>query len=375
MVKLMSWIKVFFINIILIFALLGMLLLAPPIIVNSYNILKTKNNPIEINNKSSLELYSKYDWAEKFFKEFSEIGSNYYDYITWRLNDYSGDTININEGLRKTNNSKNSINKSQQFWFYGGSTTWGYGVNDKFTYPSLFANATNSYVINFGGTGYIARQSLAYLNNYLVTNNLKDMSGIHVIFYDGVNDIATRCRSETKSISTERQRQLRAQLRTKDSEPFSFKRTFSQLQEFLNGLMRFVNSEVSLKDPKKMYNCVSDKKRAQEIATTLVSTWEATSDLVKSRGGEFTAILQPVAYYSDANVDYLNLQNLNSKNMSEQYNVVYPMILKAVAKSNIQFRDLTKVYDKCNNCYIDFCHVGPQGHQILTAKLVSELID
>ena len=371
----MNWIKVLIINLIIIFALLGVILLAPPIIVGANKILTNTNTTLKNTNKSSLELYSNYDWAEKFFKEFDQIGSKYYDYVTWRFNDYSGDTINIINGLRKSNNNININDQIENYWFFGGSTTWGYGVNDEYTYPSLFARATNNQVINFGGPGYIARQSLAYFNNYLVRNEVRDMSNTHVVFYDGVNDIAERCRSEIKGLGTGRQDQVRTLLQTKSSEPFTFERTFGQLKDFLNAIILIFRSEVSIHASKKMYSCSSNNERAKEIANTLVNTWQVASDLASSRGGKFTAILQPVAYYSDANVGYLKLNSSNDKSMSEQYKAVYPLIIEAATIRNIEFIDLTKIYDDCNNCYIDFCHVGPQGHHILTSRLVYELIN
>jgi len=374
MIKSINWIKVLIINLIIIFALLGMILLAPPVVVGAYKVIGAYKI-LPDTNKSSLELYSNYDWAEKFFKEFNQIRSKYYDYVTWRFSDYNGDTINIINGLRRSDNSININNQIKNYWFFGGSTTWGYGVNDEYTYPSLFARATNNQVINFGGPGYIARQSLAYFNNYLVRNEVRDMSNTHVVFYDGVNDIAQRCRSEIKGLGTGRQDRLRTQLRTKSSEPFTYERTFGQVKDFLNAIIRIFRSEVSIQDSKKMYSCSSNNERAQEIANTLVNTWQVASDLARSRGGKFTAILQPVAYYSDANVGYLKLNSSNDKSMSEQYKAVYPLIIEAANIRNIEFIDLTKIYDDCNNCYIDFCHVGPQGHHILTSRLVYELIN
>ena len=50
----------------------------------------------------------------------------------------------------------------------------------------MFAKLTGTKVTNFGETGYIARQSLAYLNNYIIKNQKLDMKDVNVIFYDGV---------------------------------------------------------------------------------------------------------------------------------------------------------------------------------------------
>ena len=70
------------------------------------------------------------------------------------------------------------------------------------TYPSIFAKLTKSHVTNFGELGYIARQSLAYLNNHVINYSVLDMSNISVVFYDGVNDVNYRCRDEFNGMGT-----------------------------------------------------------------------------------------------------------------------------------------------------------------------------
>ena len=94
---------------------------------------------------------------------------------------------------------------------------------------------------------------------------------------------------------------------------------------------------------------------------------------MKKRGGKFTAILQPVAYIGSANVGYLELNSANDAALSMQYKTVYPLIRQFAAAANIDFVDLSSAYDNCNNCYIDFCHVGPQAHQILVDYLVNSI--
>ena len=59
--------------------------------------------------------------------------------------------------------------------------------------------------------------------------------------------------------------------------------------------------------------------------------------------------------------------------MAMQYKAVYPLIRQFAKAKNIDFVDLSLVYDKCNNCYIDFCHVSPQAHKILVENLVNKL--
>ena len=96
----MSWIKVVSFNMFLTLSLIGMLLLAPPIIFLGYQIVSSKVETMgEI--QSDLDIYSNFDWAEQHFKELSELTISYYDYITWRRDDYSGQTVNITNGIKR----------------------------------------------------------------------------------------------------------------------------------------------------------------------------------------------------------------------------------------------------------------------------------
>ena len=370
----MSWIKIIFTNIFITFSLLGMLLLAPPIAYLFYSQLfnsQTKNSSQD--TRATLDLYSGFEWASTHFNEFSILNTTYFDYITWRRDDFEGDTITIVNGLRATYEPTNLNSNADEYFFFGGSTTWGTGVNDENTYPSIFAKRLSTHVNNFGETGYIARQSLALLTNYFVDKSLSDLSGQHIVFYDGVNDVAHRCRSEISGLGNVREQQIQSVLSSITNEKYSFGKLFEQLTQFLQAVTRRLGMVSASTIASENYACSSDPKRAEEIAKTLVETWQVASDLVIKRGGKFTAILQPVAFIGSANIGYLELTSANDTALSMQYETVYPLIRQFAAAANIDFVDLSSVYDDCNNCYIDFCHVGPQGHQILVDNLVNSI--
>lgn len=370
----LSWIKILFANLFITFTLLGMLLLAPPVAYSIYSLLFS--NQIENSSQDTrarLDLYNGIEWASTHFDEFSKLNTTYFDYITWRRDDFEGETINISDGLRKTYEPTNPNVDADKYLFFGGSTTWGTGVNDNNTYPSIFADRLNTRVTNFGETGYIARQSLSLLTNYILDNSLLDLSGRHIVFYDGVNEVVQRCRSEISGLSTGREQQIQSMLSPKSNKKYSFARLFEQLTQFLQAVTRKLGVAEALSIASVNYNCSSDSSRAEEIARTLVETWQVASDLVTNRGGAFTAILQPVAFIGSADIEYLELNSTNDTALSMQYQAVYPLIRHFAAEANIDFVDLTAAYDSCNNCYIDFCHVGPQAHQILVDNLVNSI--
>ena len=80
-----------------------------------------------------------------------------------------------------------------------------------------------------------------------------------------------------------------------------------------------------------------------------------------------------MAFIGSADIDYLKLTNSEDVALSLQYKAVYPLIRQFAAASNINFIDLSSLYDNCDNCYIDFCHVGPQAHQLLVDSLAKNI--
>ena len=293
----MSWIKVIFLNLFITFSLLGILLLAPPFVyfvysLTSDNATKSSSNDIRAN----LDIYNDIPWAESHFAEFSNLHTTYHDFITWRRDDFEGETINISNGIRETTVPQIQSNNISDYYFFGGSTTWGTGVNDANTYPSIFAQSLETLALNFGETGYIARQSLAFLNNFLVENSMSDLSGRHVVFYDGVNDVMFRCRSEINGLGTGRERQLQKIIFETRNEKYSFAKLFEQLTQSLQIVKRWLSPQNDILVAESTYSCSSDPNRAEEVARTLVETWRIASDLITQRNGNFTAILQPVAF-------------------------------------------------------------------------------
>ena len=187
----MSWIKILFYNCVVLLALVGMLVLAPPIVVGLNkvfirNVWSVRGEDL----RAQLPIYEGVDWAETYFKEIQSISAKYYDFIVWKSDDYSSETINIVDGLRKTVEPQLLNGEQKEVWFFGGSTMWGVGVNDTNTIPSLFSRDAGVKAKNFGGRGYVSRQSYALLaNQYLKSRPIPPLLFRKtVVFYDGAND-------------------------------------------------------------------------------------------------------------------------------------------------------------------------------------------
>lgn len=277
-------------------------------------------------------------------------------------------------GLSRLKVRLSQVWKDLRLGFLGGSTTWGTGLNDEYTYPSMFAIKTGYHVTNFGETGYSARQSLALLSNTYITNTTEEDQSRKrlVVFYDGVNDVAHLCRSEIQGLATNRQSQIQERLEnSSDSYRLSIRATFAQVIFFLSKVVDRLDSKSAT--DQTGYDCDLSPKKSKSIALSLVKTWEQASFLAKANGDEFVAILQPVAFIGKPSLSHLDLSAADSVGLKKQYEAVYPIIKQIASLASINFVDLTDIYDKCDYCYIDFAHVSPNAHEILVDRMINKL--
>jgi hypothetical protein len=90
---------------------------------------------------------------------------------------------------------------------------------------------------------------------------------------------------------------------------------------------------------------------------------------VESYGGTFMPILQPVIYLSDTNKDHLKL----SEALKWQYDTLYPLIIDLMNREFPQlagnFLDLRDALDRDEYFYIDWCHLSPNGNQLVAARI------
>ena len=98
----------------------------------------------------------------------------------------------LSDGSRKTfnNSSCETSPREKIIWIFGGSTTYGYGVEDDQTLPSQLSKklknkGENWCVMNFGrGWYYSSQELLAYTRLISKSNKLPK----YVFFVDGLND-------------------------------------------------------------------------------------------------------------------------------------------------------------------------------------------
>lgn len=133
-------------------------------------------------------VYNDYDRKIKVAYEQGELNEGKTvnkPYYHWKGKEYKSEYVNINQyGRRKT--IKSPVKDAKKVFIFGGSTTWGEGVPDEFTFPSLLQKELGAGydVYNYGEAGFNSVQELNLLLEELAKGNIPD----YVIFYDGIND-------------------------------------------------------------------------------------------------------------------------------------------------------------------------------------------
>ena len=364
----MKLIKILFCNILILFSFFGILLLLPPLVGTIYLKFKNMSDNLENIEIANFPNYIGQNWVQKHFKELKKLNTEYNDFIVWRRKDFKGATINITDGLRHTYVSEN-LTFDNEYWVFGGSAIFGMGSNDYGTLPSVIAKKTNRKVINFGESGYIARQSLALLNDRYIRENSKIKK--IVLFYDGVNDVGSRCLKENDGYSTIRENQINNYLYDVNNK-WSIRRTFKQLEEFLSTVIKKVNySDINYSE--SFYICHLDIQRAKKVARTLVNTWKQAQSISHKNGDYFLAILQPSAFLGNPQTDHLNMQESLYLIRKKQIETVYPLIIEQAKNIGLNFIDLSQVFDGNNYYFIDPVHVSPNAHIIIADKILDKL--
>ena len=330
------------INLLVLFALLGALF--------TYIILRGIEWPEDGSDfRSSLPNYQGIAWAAKHFKEIRELETEYYSYIGWRRKPFSGETINVVGGHRERRTVPQGDAARPLVYFFGGSTMWGSGADDASTIPSLFARETGYRARNFAESGYTAHQNLEMLLRLLQDGHRPDI----VVFYDGVNEVAAKCRSEVGPHSTSREGRFRQQIEAGVGTP-----------SFYLLAVRKVFGPGDTQHGTQ-YDCDTNAAKADAIAAALLHDWQIARTIAEARGIRFYAVLQPVSHFSKTKTEHLRLD----AGLERQYRHLYPKIAAMVQKEG--FASVADAADADEYLYIDFSHLSPNGNLRVARKLAT----
>lgn len=303
--------------------------------------------------------------AQDIFFDYNRIQHHYEPFTGWKTLPYSGKTLHINETGIRTHIPPRPGNKKKSVYFFGGSTMWGEGSDDQHTIPALVNEIKPEYEIqNHAQLAYASRQEL----DALITLYSKNQTPDYVVFYDGVNESAFLCPSEINQLPAHR------------LVPMFRQKLYQSKKEYIKELMGKVFYENILKVAYRYtykptientpYNCASNPAKAKEVAQIMMRNWEMANSLVAQHGGKFLAILQPAAYIGNPKLDHLKLD----EQLRPEYEVVYQEIKKLIAEKEYDWiYDFSDSFDGDHYIYIDFCHVSPNGNEIMAKRIASLL--
>lgn len=304
-------------------------------------------------------------YAKAVFNDYNRVQHRYEPFVGWKTLPYTGQTTHINKnGNRVHVPPAHSEEKDTTVHFFGGSTMWGEGSDDQHTIPALFNKAFPQYeVFNHGQLAYNTRQEV----DALISLYSKKINPDLVIFYDGVNDAAFLCPKEINDLPAHR------------LVPFYRERIYvgrsTLLKEILNktflaNIIQLINRSSDQEKKASPYNCISDPEKAEEIAEIMMRNWELAHEIVTRRGGKFIAVLQPAAFIGNPRIDHLTLD----QDLKENFVAVYNQLkAKIAARNHPWIHDLSAKFDGSEYIYVDFCHVSPNGNEIM-AEAIADII-
>ena len=289
--------------------------------------------------------------------------ADYRSHVGWRRVAWAKTDVHVDGPYAQRRTINEGTVAGRKVYFFGGSTMWGDGAPDDATIPSHFAKKTGLHSENFGEPGYTAHQSLSLLIQLLQAGHRPDV----VVFYDGVNEVWVKCRSELSAESHEREQQFRTILRR------SFRAdSFSHYAAPLFAAASNVQRELNRSTPGEDYDCHRNPQKAQAIADNLIKDWEFAKKLVEWHGGKFVALLQPVVHFSRTPLEHIESRALIER-LRPAYETIYPLLRERVARHGGDFNDIVSVVDDIGPVYTDWCHLTPAGNGRIADK-IAELV-
>jgi hypothetical protein len=307
------------------------------------------------------------EYARLVFKEYFSVQHQYEPFVGWKAKAFAGETTTISdEGNRVHKAPASNITDKKVVRFFGGSTMWGEGSDDDHTIPALFnALAADYQVYNHGQLAYNTRQEL----DALISSYSKGERADIVIFYDGVNEAAFLCPKEIQQLPAHR---LVPMYREKllAGKSAAVKEVLAKV--FYANIAALIHEKTYKPTPENSpYDCVSNPAKAEKIADIMMRNWEFANEIVTNRGGKFIAVLQPAAFIGKPRTDYLELD----EDLGKNFQVVYEQIRKKIAEKKYPWiYDLSDRFDGNDYIYIDFCHVSPNGNEII-AKEIARIVN
>ena len=341
------------------------------------------------------DTYSDPTWVNNYQEEFSRsFVAQWRPYVYWRRKPYHGNHINIDtNGIRLTALPKPLQQESRtpvKLFMFGGSTMWGTGARDAFTIPSIVAKELQNKgvateVINFGETGYVSTQEVITLLLQLQKGQLPDL----VIFYDGVNDMYSAYQQHVAGLPENEFN------RVKDfnlSQPAKFKQRISiVLQDvatklstirFMKGLLQKAGIWREAAVAANLLPLDTLAPKSEALAQDVLATYRGNIEVVKALSEhyhfKYLFYWQPTIFQKVHLTAYERGQRVKMQTIEQFVHRTYEVIRQSrlAERRENSFHDLSLVFtDVWEPVYVDWCHLGESGNEIIAKRMASDVLD
>jgi hypothetical protein len=315
--------------------------------------------------------------ARQILQDQSDIPVRYVPFLEWQRQPYKSKTTNVNrQGDRVVPQSRAHAADASIVRFLGGSAMWGSMVDDRGTIPALFARLDPAaQVFDHGETGHNTRQNLARLSNLIDSGERLGT----VVFYEGANDVASLCRTDT-DIDGQGQEARMSQIlesarKQTDTGPDLGRALSTVFVGRTLDLVRRITGIHSGGDGdggETRYDCASNPRKARRVAGAALQDWRLARRLVQASGGRFLMALQPVAYIGHPRVDRLKKPLGKQRELDPELRAVYPYWRRA-ARREPWLLDLTQVFNGRRYFYVDWVHATPNGNLLVAERIRNAL--
>ena len=347
----------------------------------SSNISEKANNLVKsFDNKYSLEeIYqiTNLTTPKFIYKPWVQLG------IKDHKNEYSESKDSLRKTTQPLKNDISNCSIKKTVWFFGGSTTYGYGIPWEDTIPSKIVdigleNKTCIFAKNFGIPTFYSLQEAIYFSSELAKSKINKPD--IVIFIDGLNDFA----QPKTSINQEPHLTpaLKSSFNPNDDKrndfpiEIKFKNNISLIDYISSKLRTNINNNI-YRENYKLPEKYNEEKVALEIANKIIENNSFVSKLCDIYEINCYQFIQPISSikYNPLEEEKIT-QNFwkNNENIAYRYKIGYKELAKLIQINkfnSLKIVDISDVFINYKNGipYVDSGHYSPRGSKNIAMKI------
>ncbi len=343
---------------------------------------------LNLSNKTSLtkkygeevfkKAYPKYstDQINILLKERDDLPLEYEPYTQFKEKAKIGTYYNISPfGYRiHSNNGPFPLdNNNTNIFIFGGSTSFGYGVEDNATIPAILQKKLqqtnkNIFVYNFGRGGYFSTQERILFENLIISGIQPDIA----IFLDGLNDFSFQDNLPLHTKKIEKMFNTEG-LITKQNAIKRLIESYPLIKIYQHYKQWRASSQIQLNSTQIENNNSIIEKNIQIYKNNI----DLINIIAKAKNIKTYFFLQPIPTYKLDPKQHLFYQGINNQIHSAKFG--YISLKKKIDSNKISLpQNFFWLADIQKNIidfplYIDSCHYSAEFSKFIAKKIAKEL--